>query len=392
LAPGSEDQAPARLPPLPGRTRLAAGATLLLAGFVVFFLLAEAAVRIFGWGPLPLSIFAPHPTRMFTMAPGRDIRFIDEEFDTRVRIGPDGFRNPVARTPDRAGRPRVLALGDSFTFGYGVEAEEAWPAALKGELRARGLAQAEVINAGIVAYGPDQEMDLLRELLPRWRPDIVVLALYLGNDVAEVVLHRSALPMFVSAEGALVENPGASYRRPDAVRTWLGRHSRLVQFLRVRLHRLLVGLGLRPAPRIFSPDYFGDTLGYTHAYDRAWPLLEDILRAMNRDTRARAARLILAVIPMDVQVSEKYWRNYQRLGFRFDPAILRENRPQDRLRAFASAEGIPVVDLLPVFRAHAARPLYFSKNPHWTAEGQRLAARAIAPPVLDLLLSLPIRP
>jgi len=113
---------------------------------------------------------------------------------------------------------------------------------------------------------------------------------------------------------------------------------------------------------------------------------------MNRDTRARGARFILAVIPMDAQVSDRYWRNYQRLGFRFDPAILRENRPQDRLRAFASAEEIPVVDLLPVFRAHAARPLYFSKNPHWTAEGQRLAARAIAPPVLDLLRSLPIRP
>jgi hypothetical protein len=389
---GADNPAPR---PFRGASRLApvaSAAALLLASLAVFFLLAEAAVRLLGLGPLPLAIYTPHPTRMFAMAPGRDVRFIDEEFDTRVRIGPDGIRNPAVPSPDRAGRPRVLALGDSFTFGYGVEAGEAWPARLQGELRARGLPRAEVINAGIPAYGPDQELDLLRECLPRWRPDVVVLGLYVGNDVAEVMLHRSAPPLFVSAEGALIENPTGSDRHPGAVRTWLGRHSRLAAFLRVRGYRLLVALGLRPAPPLYHAGYFDDALGATHAYDRAWPPLEDMLRAMNGASRARGARFVVALIPMDVQVSEKYWGNYQELGFRFDPAILREARPQDRLRAFAAAEGTPLVDLLPAFRAHSNDTLYFRKNPHWTTAGQRLAARTLAPPVIILSRSDPLHP
>ena len=378
MAQGADNPAPR---PLRGPSRsapIAAVAALVLGSAITALLLGEAAVRLLGLGPLPLTIYRPHPTRMFALAPGRDIRFIDEEFSTRVWIGPDGLRGSPDAAAGRAGRPRVLALGDSFTFGYGVQAEEAWPARLQEELRRRGMTRAEVINAGIPAYAPDQELDLLRELLPRWRPDLVILALYVGNDVAEVTLHRSAPPLFVSAEGALIDDPTESDRHPGAIRAWLGRHSRLAAFLRVRVHRLVIALGLRPAPRLYHADYFRDALGYTPAYDRAWRLLEQILRAMDRETRARGGLFVLAVIPMDAQVSEKYWRPYLSLGFRFDRAILRDARPQDRLRAFATAEGIPMVDLLPAFRTRVGETLHFRKNPHWNASGHLLAARELA--------------
>ncbi|MFQ5457993.1 MAG: hypothetical protein ACE5FC_06025 [Myxococcota bacterium] len=129
-------------------------ALLALAGLLAALLLAEGAVRFFRLGPLPLAVFEAHPTRMFTLAPGKDVLFVGDEFVTRVRIGPDGLRNPALAPAASAGRPRVLAVGDSFTFGYGVEESEAWPARLQEKLREAGLARAEVINAGVVAYCP----------------------------------------------------------------------------------------------------------------------------------------------------------------------------------------------------------------------------------------------
>lgn len=52
--------------------------------------------------------------------------------------------------PKPAGTKRILALGDSITHGWGVAADEAWPARLEAELRDRGAA-VEVINAGVPA-------------------------------------------------------------------------------------------------------------------------------------------------------------------------------------------------------------------------------------------------
>ncbi|MDP3938859.1 MAG: GDSL-type esterase/lipase family protein [Deltaproteobacteria bacterium] len=365
--------------------RLAAIAALNLIGLLAALLLGEAAVRLLRLGPLPLTVFEPHPRRMFTLSPGKEALFVGEEFATEVRIGPDGLRHPALLPAEEAPQPRILALGDSFTFGYGVEAEESWPARLEARLRATGFPVAEVINAGVVAYAPDQELDLLRELLPRVRPDLVIVGLYIGNDPAEVLLHRSAPPMQVSPEGALLENPTDGDLHPGFVRGWLAAHSRLYALARVRSHRLLVALGLREAPAHFHAGYFLDALGYTDAYSENWSVLEGIVTEMARESRSAGAKFLLAVIPMDVQVSDRYWKHYRRLGFTLLPALLSDDLPQARVRAFAARAGIMTLDLLPVLRAHRDGPLLFSRNPHWTPAGQEEAATALAPAVRILL-------
>jgi hypothetical protein len=360
-------------------------AALSLFGLGIALLLGEAAVRWLHLGPLPLTVFRPHPTRMFALAPGREVQFVDEDFSTRVAISRDGLRNPPLAPPETAGRPRVLALGDSFTFGYGVETAESWPARLQAALREDGLPRAEVINAGVVAYAPDQQLDLLRELLPRSRPDAVILGLYVGNDRAEIGLHRSAPPLRVSPEGALLEFPTAADLNPHPIRLWIARHLRLYSFARVRIHRLLIRLDLRQEPRLYHPAYFLDALGSTDAYEGNWPGLKRLLRDMDRATRASGARFLLAILPMDVQVSERYWTHYRALGFSLDREILREARPQARLRAFATGAGIPVADLLPALRAHTGVRLYFRYNPNWTAAGQAEAAATLVPFLRRLL-------
>ena len=70
-----------------------------------------------------------------------------------------------------AGRPVVLAIGDSMTFGEGVTAEQAWPAVLERALGAR------VYAAGVPGYGSPQMRVRLQRLLPALRPDLVIVAL-----------------------------------------------------------------------------------------------------------------------------------------------------------------------------------------------------------------------
>lgn len=128
----------------------------------------------------------PHvysPVYGWSLRPGWRARTRDGR---TVRINDAGFRGqaPVAGAPRRG---RVLLLGDSLTFGTGVEDGETFAAQLAG------LAPSlEPLNLGVSGYGTDQELLLLeREGLPL-APRVVVLNVCVGNDVLD-----NALPVYV---------------------------------------------------------------------------------------------------------------------------------------------------------------------------------------------------
>lgn len=93
--------------------------------------------------------------------------FGDKVLNTNSR----GFRGTREYTdelpPDT---PRIVVLGDSFTFGDEVSDDETYPAQLQTL-----LSGAEVINMGVHGYGHDQMFLLFEQEGARLRPDIVIL-------------------------------------------------------------------------------------------------------------------------------------------------------------------------------------------------------------------------
>jgi hypothetical protein len=74
------------------------------------------------------------------------------------------------RGPEMTEKPagtRLLAIGDSVTFGWGVADGESWPAKLGAELGRRGKA-VEVLNAGVPAQRIEHMVQFLRRIAPRW--------------------------------------------------------------------------------------------------------------------------------------------------------------------------------------------------------------------------------
>jgi lysophospholipase L1-like esterase len=76
---------------------------------------------------------------------------------------------------------RILFLGDSFVFGLGVEEEKTF-VHLVGELFTKNGQATEVVNAGIVDYGPENSLWQYRSLKQKFDADVVVLCIYV-NDV-----------------------------------------------------------------------------------------------------------------------------------------------------------------------------------------------------------------
>lgn len=100
-----------------------------------------------------------------------------------------GYRETRLERPAPEGVSRILVVGDSFVFGFGVEASvDTFPAVLERELAAlSGSPRCEVLNAGRMGADSAEQVAILQELLPGVAPDLVLIGYYVndGESTAE---------------------------------------------------------------------------------------------------------------------------------------------------------------------------------------------------------------
>ncbi len=158
--------------------------TALLATFVA--LLLGEIILYFVLGNLDVAPFVRHPSdgRCVGLEPGGEATYTG----TGLRISAvvhdvnrDGYRGtPLPREP-RSDRTRIVAIGDSYTFGVGVSANEALPAALEAALEAQD-GPVEVLNFGIPGVNLDEVTDQYRRFARQWQPSVLVYFLF-ENDL-----------------------------------------------------------------------------------------------------------------------------------------------------------------------------------------------------------------
>ena len=98
----------------------------------------------------------------------------------RYTVDSQGFR--IRIHPEREGAKRVLFLGDSVLFGWGVHDHETLTARLGNIFAAQGEAPVECLNLGVPGYNTEQEYLSLVENYDRFRPDAVVVC-QVSNDL-----------------------------------------------------------------------------------------------------------------------------------------------------------------------------------------------------------------
>jgi len=147
-----------------------------LALFVVSLGLVLTAMEL----TLRIGDFGFRPTRSL---PNHDAVLERIEFRTRVVTNAQGFREPRAPGPKPPGVTRLVVVGDSFTQGYGVEEDEAYPRVLERLLDAREPQRRhEVINLGVPGGCTLEYVSNLAEVGLAYEPDLVLVGL-MANDV-----------------------------------------------------------------------------------------------------------------------------------------------------------------------------------------------------------------
>jgi hypothetical protein len=326
----------------------------------------------------------------------------------RVRQNKYGFRG-TEHSFLRTSKKRIVALGDSFTWGFGVEDAEIFTSVLERE----SDPPVEIVNLGVTGYGTDQEYLLWRSLGVRFRPDEVLLTIVPENDVWNNVWGvMSGYPkpvfQFMKQGGYRILNQPVplsetDHWRPYGLPTWLterggsiisqrhvlarvAAHSALVSSIITALARndgLRLWLTRRHILSIPDPDWFWEPSMHTappHPVTLAhWDTLFRLIGLLHSDVLKNGAKLRVLIVPESFQVYPDLWEQFKLAktlppGARWD-----RDATNRRITAYCREHGIPVTDPLPALREAAKTNLflYYPWNGHWTAAGHRLVARQL---------------
>ncbi len=276
-----------------------------------------------------------------------------------VHINSLGLRGPEVPRIKPLNALRILFLGDSVVFGQGIETdEETIPQQVAARLEEKSSRPVEAINAGVCGYSPWQQHVYLKEEGLALSPDLVVTNFVL-NDVTE----KFNLPRF----GGMQPNDQLLAAATSAMPNWLADSG--VYFIAKAIARRC-RFGRAPRKTATRTEMLGvRTLCQKPddpAVRYAWRVTLANLHKIIRTTESAGALNVLVVYPYAFQLQEA-----------------RSALPQQVLADFAQEQGVPMLDLLPVFRSAMRREglsaddlfLDFS---HPTSLGARVAAEAIA--------------
>ncbi len=92
------------------------------------------------------------------------------EYKVQYTINSKGLRDKDYSYNKEMGRFRIVCLGDSITFGWGVDGNSLFTEMLEGY-----FTNVEVINMGVPGYGIDQELLFLEQEGVKYHPDLVLI-------------------------------------------------------------------------------------------------------------------------------------------------------------------------------------------------------------------------
>ncbi len=412
---------------------------LLTIGILLPLLALEIGVRLVGLAPSELpnpSIWTPHPLLGWWHIPHSGGIFHSDynEFEAEVRINARSLRDREIGYDNPNQAVRILSLADSFGEALQVDLEATYHKQLESLVADSQQRPVEVLNAGVGGWGTDQEAIFYLAEGFRYQPEVVLLAFFVRNDAVnnygplEIERNGGAqqkqfftlsaegvlIPPNLEGEAAVPVSQAEQLSDPQAVSAQvagsgdnsaetatllpladtLWRYSALYRFLLPYLRDIplvvqnlgssgiLGGEGVVRASHPSTPiPFFVYQEPPNEEFEAAWSLTEAIIARLRDEVEQRGSRLVVVIIAAPEQVSPQAWEGTLAANPAMQKLSWDLEAPNRRLSNFLSAENIPHLDLLPIFRQFSsqadASPLHLRHDQHWTAAGHRLAAESI---------------
>jgi lysophospholipase L1-like esterase len=265
-----------------------------------------------------------------------------------VTINSRGWRDAEYSLEKPQGATRLMVVGDSVVFGYGVEMEDMFPKVLERELNSQAQGHYEVISLGGAASHTHAQKNMIKDNVSVNKPDLVILAFNL-NDILPAVTDNAPAPdtrRFMA--GSILR----LRKRLDAA---FRSNSHLYFMLRERIKIVLRKFAIA-SPTMLPLGAFDIESDYGIA---AWRDTREALLEIAAHLKHEQIPFLLAILPVEMQMSPEVADLYRReYGFTFADSLV-NGKPQEWIRDFAEQQGIAYVDLLTAFRRNPSEQKFF---------------------------------
>ncbi len=307
-----------------------------------------------------------------------------------VQINSLGLRDREVAIPKPPGLFRMVAIGDSITFGFGVRLEESYPKRLEARLNAGrepSSRRVEVINAGVPATSLASYLQFLELKGARLQPDLVLIGIAF-NDIFDY--DSVSRPVSAPSQNRKARL-GAALRRLNRA---LLLHSHLYLLSYVSVKSILIRTGFLDLNQAYAEDFL-PVQSPSEPQARAWASSLRLLSRLIETARGLHVPIVLVLFPIEPQLDAQALDLYRHtLRIELNTTAL-EGIPQRRLAEFARSMNVPFVDLLPRFREFRDRGLFLrnrSISHDWThpsSAGHEIAADEILSTLQHLALVPP---
>ena len=289
-----------------GRPSILLNVILLAVAILLGCIVMEGALRVIFAHSLDFSMEmwkyavqlkrpVANPQLSFAHAPNRSTFLMG----VPVSINSEGLRDhefSLDKPPDIY---RIMMLGDSTTFGWGVKQEDTAAKLLERKLNAdlpAGYNRVEVMNTGVGNYDTVQEVTYYETIGWKFHPDLVVLVFFINDPE----------PVPIEKKGFLIDR------------------SYLVAFATNRIDGVMRHMGARPDWKTYYASLYGDDRPGFQACKKA-------LVSLANSTRSHDAKLLVALLP------ELHQINGQSYPFR---------AAHQKIKDVIAAEDVSVVELI----------------------------------------------
>lgn len=318
--------------------------------------LFEAYLRIFTLQSIRPAVYKIHPVYGLAMTPGLRGYMKEPEYMVSFSLNSLGFRDKEHSRHKPADTYRIIGLGDSFSWGAGVEERDTFFRRMERSLNNRdyGDMRYEVFNWGVSAWGTAQELLCLQHEALLYDPDLVIIQYYTGNDMMENLY--SAL-FRLDNDGRLIGGFKYGRQKITAIKRIADRlpfyrtitqHSYLLNFIRIRL----LALVNKKEVRDISAKLPADQLGYGIRLTKA--LLEEAFLTAAKNGINMAVVVIPAVSEVDSESPERLM-----------------------IAEVCRAHHVVLLDLTGVFTRENASLIYYKIDRHLTPYGHKVVAESV---------------
>lgn len=333
---------------------------LSLSAILLLLVLFELGLRFY---------FLKKPPIIFKMADSQigyklNQNYQGEFSDIFVKINSQGFRQEnLVQLNKSPGTTRIVGLGDSVAFGFGVEEPKTYLRQLENLLNRSTDKKFEVINAAVTGYNTFQERKFLEDGVLKFKPDIIILSLVL-NDIGgdfhvPNMVYRTLAPFKAVAYS------------PDDLNSWekvfyfFFRRTYIYQLIHPKIGNFW-GFS-NPATRHLIGHYAEETIffyreGYyqNQKYSWAFGKTEDDLLKISEIVRKNNIKLAIVIFPVEIQLKEPNLR-----------------KPQEILSRFCGENSLSCFDLINILERHKDKELFNDGIGHPNEEASKIIAWAI---------------